>query len=119
MAIAVPPQIRDLEQLFNATGMWPALNEIEVHPYWHEDALIDFCIARNITVVNYAPLAKATVLADPAVLSVAAAHGVTPAQAVLRWGLQRTGGIVIPRSVNVSCSKRCLRAPDGLQEYST
>jgi hypothetical protein len=95
-------QIRELQQLYDATGQWPSLNEIEVHPYWHEDALIDFCFANGITVVNYAPLAKGEVLTDPAVIAVAAAHGVTPAQAVLRWGLQRTNGIVIPRSVNVS-----------------
>lgn len=98
-------QIRDLQQVFAATGAFPSALEIEVHPLWHEDALIDFAIAHNITVINYAPLAVSPshgLLQLPAVLAVAAAHGVTPAQAALRWGLQRTQGIVIPRSANAS-----------------
>lgn len=96
-------QIRDLQQVYNATGFYPSALEIEVHPYWHEDELIDFCIANNITVINYAPLALGTqygLLTDPAVVAVAQNHQVTPAQAALRWGLQRTQGIVIPRSAN-------------------
>jgi diketogulonate reductase-like aldo/keto reductase len=96
--------VRDLQQLFDATGVWPEVLEIEMHPYWHEDALIDFAVARNITILAYAPLAKGAMgpglLQDPAVAKVAAAHGVTPAQAVLKWGLQRAGGVVLPRSTN-------------------
>ena len=97
-------QIRDLQQVFDATGEYPAALEIEVHPYFHEDALIAFCKANNITVINYAPLATArpALLAEPAVVAAAAAHGVTPAQVVLRWGLQFTGGVVIPRSANAA-----------------
>ena len=98
-------QIRELQQVYNATGIYPSALEIEVHPYWHEDDLINFCIANNITVINYAPLALGTqygLLSDPAVVAVAQNHQVTPAQAVLRWGLQKTQGIVIPRSANVT-----------------
>jgi diketogulonate reductase-like aldo/keto reductase len=105
-AIAVSNwQVRDLLQVFDALGVFPSALEVEVHPYWHEDDLIDFCIAHNITVINYAPLAVSPahgLLADPAVVAVAAAHGVTPAQAALRWGLQRTRGVVIPRSANAT-----------------
>jgi diketogulonate reductase-like aldo/keto reductase len=98
-------QIRDLVAVYNATGAWPSALEVEVHPYWHEDALLDFCIAQNITIINYAPLAVSPthgLLTDPAVVAVAQAHGVTPAQAALRWGLQRTQGVVIPRSANLT-----------------
>ena len=98
-------QIRDLQQVFDALGVFPSALEVEVHPYWHEDALLDFCIRNNITLINYAPLAVSPshgLLADPALVAVAAAHGVTPAQAALRWGLQRTRGVVIPRSANVT-----------------
>jgi len=95
-------QIRELQQVFEATGVFPAANEIEVHPYWHEDSLIAFCNANNITVVNYAPVAmkNAALMQEPAVVAAATAHGVTPAQVVIRWGLQHTGGVAIPRSSN-------------------
>ena len=98
-------QVRDLQQVFEATGAYPAALEVEVHPFWHEDELIDFCLLHNITVINYAPLAVAPthgLLTHPAVVAVASAHGVTPAQAALRWGLQKTAGVVIPRSSNSS-----------------
>ena len=74
--------------------------------YWHEDALIDFAISKGIVILSYAPLAKGAangLLNDPAILAVAAAHGVTPAQAALKWNLQRTQqGVVLPRSTNSS-----------------
>jgi len=54
--------------------------------------------------INYAPLALARpeALADAGVLAIAAAHAITPAQALLAWGLAFTGGVVIPRSSNAS-----------------
>ena len=93
-------QVRDLQQVFDATGVFPAANEIEVHPYWHEDDTIAFCRSHNITVINYAPVSmnNPALMKEPAVVAAAAAHGVTPAQVVLRWGLQYTGGVIIPRS---------------------
>ena len=97
--------VRDLQQIFDATGVWPDVLEIEVHPFWHEDALIDFAVSKGIFILSYAPLAKGAafgLLENAAVVAVAAAHGVTPAQAVLKWGLQRTGGAVLPRSTNSS-----------------
>lgn len=97
--------IRDLQQLFDASGVWPDVLEIEVHPLWHEDDLISFARARNITILCYAPLAvgaKHGLLSNAAVLAVAAAHGVSAAQAVLKWDLQLTGGVVLPRSTNAT-----------------
>jgi diketogulonate reductase-like aldo/keto reductase len=104
-------QVRDLQQAFDATGAFPSALEVEVHPWWHEDALLDFCLANNITIIAYAPVGLATAehLADPAVAAVAAAHpGMTPAQVLLRWALQRTRGVVIPRSANSTHMKENL-----------
>lgn len=72
--------------------------------WWHEDELIDFCLSKNITLINYAPvaLAQPAYLGNPVLGGIARAHGITPAQALLFWGLQRTRGVVIPRSANVS-----------------
>lgn len=98
--------IRDLQATYDALGVWPQALEIEVHPYWHEDSLIDFAISKGIHILNYAPLAKGAMgpglLVDPVLVAIAAAHGVSPAQAALKWGLQRTGGSVLPRSTNSS-----------------
>jgi diketogulonate reductase-like aldo/keto reductase len=95
-------QVRDLMQLFEATGSWPSALELEVHPWWHEDELIDFCIAKGIVIINYAPvaLAQPAYLGNPVLAGIANAHGISPAQALLLWGLQRTQGVVIPRSAN-------------------
>jgi len=98
-------QVRDLQQVFAATGTYPAALEVEVHPWWHEDSLLDFCHANNITLLNYAPVGLATAahLNDPTVLAVAAAHApYTPAQVIQRWGLQRTQGVLLTRSANTS-----------------
>jgi diketogulonate reductase-like aldo/keto reductase len=96
-------QVRELQQVFDATGVFPAANEIEVHPYWHEDDTIAFCKKNGIVVVNYAPVSmnNAALMKEPAVVAAAAAHGVTPAQVVIRWGLQYTGGVSIPRSHDI------------------
>ena len=100
-------QVRDLEQVYNATGLYPAALEVEVHPWWHEDALLDYCLAKGIAIINYAPLALAQQqhLSDPTLTAIAAAHAITPAQALLLWGLQRTQGVLIPRSANASHMK--------------
>lgn len=97
-------QVRDLVQVYNATGAWPSALEVEVHPWWHEDALIDFCISKGITLINYAPvaLAQPAYLSHPVLVAIAGAHGITPAQVLLLFGLQRTQGVVIPRSANAS-----------------
>jgi len=106
--------IRDLQQIYDALGVWPQVLEIEVHPYWHEDDLIDFALARGIQILNYAPLAKGAagpgLLADPALAAVARAHGVSPAAAALAWGLQRTRGAVLPRSTNAAHMRENLAA---------
>jgi len=106
-------QIRDIEQVFNATGAYPSALEVEVHPWWHEDDLIDYCRSKGITVINYAPVAMAqpAYLSTPEVLAIAQSHAITPAQVLLLWGLQRTQGVVIPRSANATHMKENLAAP--------
>jgi len=94
-------EIRDLEQLFNATGMWPAVNQIEHHPYWHTDDLIAFCNANNISITAYAPMGaypRSFMLDNPAIATLARAKGKSVGQVALRWELQKGAGVVIPRS---------------------
>lgn len=96
--------VSDMQFVKAATGVFPSALEMEVHPYWHEDDLIAFCQANGIVIINYAPVALASkaLFAEPAVLATAVAHDATPAQVVLQWGLQKTGGVIIPRSANAT-----------------
>uniref|UniRef100_A0A7S1CE49 NADP-dependent oxidoreductase domain-containing protein n=1 Tax=Bicosoecida sp. CB-2014 TaxID=1486930 RepID=A0A7S1CE49_9STRA len=108
---------RHLEDILTPGALVPAVNQLEFHPYWHEDVGTDslkaFMDARNITYNGYAPLGAPDFMAwhpekwptlipaQPAVATVAAAHGVTPAQVLQRWSLQR-GVVINPRSRNTT-----------------
>lgn len=81
----------------------PALVQNEIHPYYQENDVIPFIQERGIVVQGWYPLGgrghTAELLGDPVIAEVAAAHGVSPAQAILRWNLQK-GVVVIPGSSN-------------------
>lgn len=90
-----------LERVIAMGGSIPAVNQIELHPLLqnHETAAVN--LAHGIATEAWSPLAQGAALTEAAVLSAAAAHGVTPAQVVLRWHLQH-GNVVIPKSVTAS-----------------
>jgi len=85
----------------------PAVNQIELHPYLQQTELIDFCRRNSITMTAYSPLGRPgevrtgngqpVLIDDPKIKAIADAHQKTPAQVLLRWGIQR-GTIVIPKS---------------------
>lgn len=85
-----------LDELIRATGEAPAVNQIPWSPYGHDARLLAAHRERGIAVEGYSPL-KDTNLRDPVLTEIAASHGVTPAQVVLRWHVQR-GIVVIPKS---------------------
>jgi diketogulonate reductase-like aldo/keto reductase len=74
-------------------------NQCEYHPYLDQGAVLSACRRHGVAFVSYCPLGKAQALAEPAVRAVAASHGRTPAQVVLRWHLQQ-GVAAIPKSGN-------------------
>jgi 2,5-diketo-D-gluconate reductase A len=90
-----------LERLLELGGTVPAVNQVELHPFLQNRETAAVNRAHGIATEAWSPLAQGAVLDDPAVLSAAAAHGVTPAQVVLRWHLQ-AGNVVIPKSVTAS-----------------
>lgn len=90
-----------LERLIALGGTVPAVNQVELHPALQQRDIAVFNAANGIATEAWSPLAQGAVLTDPAVLAVAAAHGRTPAQAILRWHLQQ-GRIIIPKSVTPS-----------------
>ncbi|MFJ2171427.1 aldo/keto reductase [Streptomyces sp. NPDC087851] len=97
-----------LTALLDATTVVPAVNQLEIHPYFQQRAVLDFDDAHGILNQAWSPIGgitfypgygenRTSVLKDPVVTGVAEAHGKSPAQVLLRWGLQH-GRSVIPKS---------------------
>ncbi|CAA9422848.1 MAG: oxidoreductase of aldo/keto reductase family, subgroup 1 [uncultured Pseudonocardia sp.] len=91
-----------LERLVRETGTVPAVNQVELHPHLAQPDLRAFHAEHGIATEAWSPLARGgAVLADETVAKIAAGHGRTPAQVILRWHLQ-LGNVVIPKSVTPS-----------------
>jgi len=91
-----------LAPLYEAATIKPAVVQVEAHPYLPETELLEFCKARDIVLLAFAPLGhglKPGPLDDPAVAAVAARVGKTPAQVLLAWAVQRgTALLTTPKS---------------------
>ena len=94
-------QVPHLERLAAETDVVPAVNQIEVHPYVLNDEVRAYGQEHGILTEAWSPIAQGKVLDDPVVVEIAEAVGRTPAQAVLRWHVQR-GDIVFPKSTTPS-----------------
>lgn len=90
-----------LDRIIGETGVTPVLNQIELHPRFQQTALRKAHVARGIATQSWSPLGQGTLLADPAIALIAAKHGRTPAQVIIRWHIDN-GLIVIPKSVTTS-----------------
>jgi diketogulonate reductase-like aldo/keto reductase len=95
-----------LERLLAETTVVPAVNQIELHPFFTQRAVQDFDAAHGIVTQAWSPIGGITfyrdsghtsALEDPTITALAAAYGKSPAQVMLRWGLQQ-GRSVIPKS---------------------
>jgi 2,5-diketo-D-gluconate reductase A len=87
-----------LRRLVEETGVTPAVNQVELHPYFQQTGLRREHDDLGIVTESWSPLAQGKVLDDPAITAIAEAHGKTPGQVVIRWHLQ-LGNVVIPKSV--------------------
>ncbi|HEX9049118.1 MAG TPA: aldo/keto reductase [Anaeromyxobacter sp.] len=90
--------VRHLDELLAGAKVPPAVNQVELNPFLYQRALLDHCRRHGIQPEAYGPLARAHKLDDPALGAVARKHRRTPAQVMLRWGLQHDL-VVIPKSV--------------------
>jgi 2,5-diketo-D-gluconate reductase A len=88
-----------LQRLIGETGVTPVLNQIELHPYFQQRALIETHAALGIATQSWSPLGQGREIGDPVIGHIAARLGRTPAQIIIRWHLQ-SGLIAIPKSVN-------------------
>lgn len=115
--------IHKLEQLAASGAELPEMNQIELHPYLQQDALLQWCREHDILVTAYSPLGSSdrpdTMKADdePALLDnaliaeIAEKHAATPAQILIAWALARDT-IVIPKSTHAGRLRQNLASAD-------
>jgi len=98
--------IPKIQLLIDKTGVAPEMNQVEMHPFFQQQDLLEFCSQNGILTTAYSPLGSRhlihtenSVTHTPEVIRIALKHSCTTAQVVLAWGMQR-GTVVIPKSVN-------------------
>ena len=91
--------IGHLERLATETDTVPAVNQIEVHPYFANDTIRAYGQQHGILAQAWSPLAQGAALTDPAITAIAARLVRTPSQVVLRWHVQR-GDVLFPKTVS-------------------
>jgi len=87
-----------LDRIVAETGVVPAVNQIEVHPYFTNDDAREASHRHGVAVESWSPIAQGGVLDDETIGKIAAAHGRTPSQVTLRWHVER-GDIVFPKTM--------------------
>jgi D-xylose reductase len=102
-----------LRDLCNQASIKPAMLQVELHPYLVQEKLVRFCRESEIAVTGFSPLgaqsyfqlnmaqADEAVIEQEVVKAIASAHHKTPAQVVLRWGVQR-GTAIVPKTTSES-----------------
>jgi 2,5-diketo-D-gluconate reductase A len=88
-----------LDRIIGETGAVPAVNQIEVHPYFTNVAAREASARHGIAVEAWSPIGQGVLLNDPAIGRIAAAHQKTVAQVTLRWHIQH-GHIIFPKSMH-------------------
>ncbi len=87
-----------LDRVIAETGETPAINQVELHPYFQQRELRAEHERLGIVTESWSPLAQGAALTDPTIVRIAEAHSRTPGQVVIRWHMQ-LGLVVIPKSV--------------------
>lgn len=103
--------VSKIDRISEAVGVTPAVNQVELHPYNAQSALVEGMKTRGIVTTAYSPLGSSgrpdtmrrddetKLLDDPTVAAIAQAHDVSPAHVLIAWALAR-GTAVIPKSTN-------------------
>jgi 2,5-diketo-D-gluconate reductase A len=87
-----------LDRIVSETGVVPAVNQIEVHPYFTNEDARAASIRHGVEVEAWSPIAQGKVLDDEVINKIAAGHGKTASQVTLRWHVER-GDIVFPKTM--------------------
>lgn len=114
---------KKITEIAQATGILPEVNQLEMHPFLQQSAMLDFCHSKGIHLTGYCPLGSADrpanriVDGEPklfenlAIRELALTKGCSPAQIMLAWAVNR-GTSVIPKSVNPQRLAENLAAAD-------
>lgn len=94
-------QVEHLERLAQECDVVPAVNQVEVHPYFTNEEVRAYGVEHGIAIEAWSPIAQGGVLEDPAIVAVADTAGRSTAQVVLRWHIQR-GDIIFPKTTTPS-----------------
>jgi 2,5-diketo-D-gluconate reductase A len=94
-------QVPHLRRLAQETEVLPAVNQIEVHPYFGNEEVRAYGAEHGILTEAWSPIAQGAVLKDPTITAIAERVGKSAAQVTLRWHVQR-GDIVFPKSTTPS-----------------
>ncbi len=86
-----------LDAIVDATGVTPAVNQIELHPTFQQRDVQTANAARGIVTQSWSPLGQGATLKDERIVAIAAAAGATPAQVIIAWHLAK-GFSVIPKA---------------------
>ncbi|MGH1648571.1 aldo/keto reductase [Enterococcus gilvus] len=90
-----------LDTIIEETGVTPAVNQIEIHPYWVQERMLKANKERGILTEAWSPLGRGNdALKETVIAELAEKHGKTPAQIILRWHAER-GILPIPKSRNL------------------
>lgn len=90
--------VEHLRRIIGETGVIPVVNQVELHPQFQQTELRAFHASRGIVTQSWSPLGQGKLLKHPELARIAARHGKTPAQAIIRWHMD-SGLLVIPKSV--------------------
>ncbi|MBE6481377.1 MAG: aldo/keto reductase [Actinomyces ruminicola] len=93
-------QEEHLRTIIDATGVTPAVNQVELHPYLTQRELRTAHEGLGVVTESWSPLGRGRLLEDPELARLAEELGVTPAQVIIRWHLQH-GLVVIPKTTHV------------------
>jgi alcohol dehydrogenase (NADP+) len=112
---------RKIGHLIEATGVAPACNQVEAHPFLQQNDLLDYCRDHQIVLTAYSPLGSGdrpdemkqadepSLFDDPVIGSIADRHDLSPAQVMLAWAVAR-GTVPIPKSANAERQRQNLAA---------
>lgn len=101
-----------LDRIIEATGVTPAVNQIELHPYWPQPDQLAADAQRGIRTESWSPIGRGNpVREEPAIRAVADAHGRTPTQVILRWHVQ-LGSVPLPKAAGAARQRENLQIFD-------
>jgi diketogulonate reductase-like aldo/keto reductase len=87
-----------------------ATDQVEYHPYLNQQKILEIARSHAMTVTAYSPLGRGAVLKDPVIAEIAADHGKSVTQVILRWLTQQADVLAVPKTANESRARENFEA---------